>query len=284
MTKLDTYAVNTWCPGCGNFGILSAVKRAFRELEEDGLPLERIVILSGIGCHGKIVDYINVNSLYSIHGRVIPAAVGIKLANPNLIPVGFAGDGDAYGEGLEHLIFAAKRNVNITLVVHNNMVYALTAGQFTPTSPLGFSGKSTPTGSPEEPLNPIAIALASGGTFIARAFAGNVKQVSQLMKQAILHKGFSLIDILQPCVTFFNTFPYLRENVYDLQEEGHNVSDYHAAMEKALEWNHRTEGRVPTGIFYRIEKPTYDDVVLRGRIPVKLRSIKRITHVLSKHV
>src|SRR3989338_10004173 len=152
--NLGTYAQNTWCPGCGNFAILSAIKAVCSELNQEGLPLEDIVLVSGIGCHAKIVDYINLNSFYSIHGRVVQAAEAIKLTNPGVKVIGFAGDGDAYGEGLEHLIFAAKRNIDITMLIHNNRVYGLTTGQYTPTSPLGFRGRSTPEGTKELPINP----------------------------------------------------------------------------------------------------------------------------------
>ena len=146
VKELGTYAQNTWCPGCGNFGILASIKKALAELEEDGLDLNKVAIVSGIGCHAKIVDYINVNSFYSIHGRVPPPMTGIKLANPDLTVIGHAGDGDAYGEGIEHLIFSAKRNIDLTFIVHNNRVYGLTTGQFTPTSPPDFKGRSTPKG------------------------------------------------------------------------------------------------------------------------------------------
>src|SRR3989338_5679823 len=143
---LGTQAENTWCPGCGNFAILSAIKAVLKSIQEEGTPLEDVVLVSGIGCHAKIVDYINVNSFYSIHGRANPAAEGIKLANPRLKVICLAGDGDAYGEGIEHLIFAAKRNIDITMIIHNNRVYGLTTGQYTPTSPFGFKGRSTPQG------------------------------------------------------------------------------------------------------------------------------------------
>ena len=282
--SLETYAENTWCPGCGDFGILAAAKAAIQELVREGTPIENIVILSGIGCHGKIVDYINVNSFYSLHGRVLPAATGIKMANPELTVIGFAGDGDAYGEGVEHFVFSAKRNTDIVLIVHNNMVYGLTTGQYTPTSPKGYQGKSTPKGSPEEPMNPIALALASGATFVARGYAANKKHLIWLIKEAVKHKGFALVDVLQPCVTFYNTFPYFSKNVYDLQEEGHDTGDFIAAMEKAREWNHRLEGRVPIGIFYKVEKPTLEEELLKGRRPRQMPYIDTVSHVLKQHI
>jgi 2-oxoglutarate ferredoxin oxidoreductase subunit beta len=264
MNDLDltTYAENTWCKGCGNFGILSAINEAVKGLVAEGLPLKDVVLASGIGCHAKIVDYIDVNTFYSIHGRVPPTVTGIKLANPSLKVVGFAGDGDAYGEGLAHLIMSAKRNINVTMVIHDNRVYGLTTGQFTPTSPLGFPGRSTPRGSVEEPLNPIDLMLASGATFVARGYSVKVEHLVDLMKQAIRHKGFAFIDVLQPCFTFFNTYKYYNERVYEL--EGHDTSDIDAARVKAREWGMGEAERIPIGLFYRVEKPTFDDKIDRG--------------------
>jgi 2-oxoglutarate ferredoxin oxidoreductase subunit beta len=285
VEELKTYAKNTWCPGCGNFAIELAVKQVFAELINEGkIKRENIVILSGIGCHAKISDYINVNSFYSLHGRVPAPATGIKLANPELIVVGFAGDGDAYGEGLDHLIFAAKRNSDITMIIHNNRVYGLTTGQFTPTSPKDFKGRSTPKGSPEEPFNPIELMLASGATFVARTFAGNLQHMKAVIKEAILHKGFAFVDVLQPCITFYNTYEFYRERVYDLQEEGHDASDFEAAMRKAREWNYMNgeANRIPIGIFYKIQKPTFEERVLRGRKLCEL-PIPELRDILEKH-
>ena len=285
IKDFDTYAKNTWCPGCGNFGILNAARQVFAELVNEGkIKKENIVILSGIGCHAKISDYINVNSFYSLHGRVPAPATGIKLANPDLVVVGFAGDGDAYGEGFEHLIFAAKRNSDITMIIHNNRVYALTTGQFAPTSPANFPGRSTPKGAPEDPLNPIEIMLASGASFVARTFAGDINHMKKIFKEAILHKGFSFVDVLQPCVTFLNTYEFYRERMYDLQEEGHDTSDFEQAMKKAREWNY-TDGeseKIPIGIFYKVEKPTFEERVLKGRKLCELE-IPSITNLLERH-
>lgn len=263
MSDLDltTYAENTWCKGCGNFGILSAVNEAVKSLVAEGLPLENVVLASGIGCHAKIVDYINTNTFYSIHGRVPPTITGIKLANRNLKVIGFAGDGDAYGEGLSHLIMSAKRNIDVTMIIHDNRVYGLTTGQFTPTSPLGFPGRSTPRGSIEEPLNPMELMLASGATFVARGYSTKMEHLVDLMKRAIAHKGFAFIDVLQPCFTFFNTYKYYNEHVYEL--DGHDPSDPEAARVKAGEWQMGEAEKIPIGIFYQIEKPTFDDKILR---------------------
>jgi 2-oxoglutarate ferredoxin oxidoreductase subunit beta len=281
--KLGTYAQNTWCPGCGNFGILASVKKALTDLENDGLDLNKVAIVSGIGCHAKIVDYINVNSFYSIHGRVPPPMTGIKLANPDLTVIGYAGDGDAYGEGIEHLIFSAKRNIDMTFIVHNNRVYGLTTGQFTPTSPPGFKGRSTPKGSPEDPLNPVELMISAGATFVARGYTKNMKHLQSLIKTAINHKGFSFIDVLQPCFTFFNTYDYYNERVYEFTEQDHDASDRNAAFVKAREWSYGEGERIPIGIFYQVQKPTYEERLLAGRVPVRLTP-GDIRPVLEKHI
>ncbi len=263
MSGLDltTYAENTWCKGCGNFGILSAVNEAVKSLVADGLPLENVVLASGIGCHAKIVDYVNTNTFYSLHGRVPPTITGIKLANRNLKVIGFAGDGDAYGEGLSHLLMSAKRNIDVTMIIHDNRVYGLTTGQFTPTSPLGFLGRSTPRGSMEEPFNPMELMLASGATFVARGYSAKMEHLVELMKRAIEHKGFAFVDVLQPCFTFFNTYKYYNEHVYEL--EGHDPSNLEAARVKAREWGMGEAEKIPIGVFYQVDKPTFDDKMLR---------------------
>jgi len=252
IRDLKTPAVNTWCPGCGNFGVLRAFKEALVEL---GLEREQVVAVSGIGCHGKICNYINVNSFHVIHGRVLPVITGIKLANPELVVVGFAGDGDAYSIGIGHLPHTIRRNVDVKYIVHDNMVFGLTTGQVTPTSPLGFRSRSTPFGSPEEPINPLTFALASGATFVARGFPGRISHLKTLIKQAIQHKGFALIDVLQPCVTFNDTWRFYNERVYELEKGDHDPSNWKEAYEKALEWG----DRIPIGLFYKEEKPTFMD-------------------------
>ena len=281
--ELGTYAQNTWCPGCGNFGILASIKKALADLENDGLDLNKVAIVSGIGCHAKIADYINVNSFYSIHGRVPPPMTGIKLANPDLTVIGHAGDGDAYGEGIEHLIFSAKRNIDMTFIVHNNRIYGLTTGQFTPTSPSGFKGRSTPKGSPEDPLNPVELMISAGATFVARGYTKNMKQLQSLIKAAINHKGFSFIDVLQPCFTFFNTYDYYNERVYELTEQDHDASDRNLAFVKAREWAYGEGERIPIGLFYQVKKPTYGERLLGGRVPIRLTP-GDIRPVLEKHI
>lgn len=254
--NLGTTAQNTWCIGCGNFAILGAIKSVIQSLVEDGLGLENIVLVSGIGCHAKIVDYINVNSFYSLHGRVVPPAEAIKLARPGVKVIGFAGDGDAYGEGIEHLIFAAKRNIDITMIIHNNRVYGLTTGQYTPTSPLGFKGRSTPFGTKEMPINPLEIMLSSGATFLGRGTSHGLELLKTLFKKAILHKGFSLVDVLQVCVTFNNLYEFYDKKVYELK--GHNELDRPSALAKIREWDYNDGDRIPLGVLYNVEAPTFD--------------------------
>jgi 2-oxoglutarate ferredoxin oxidoreductase subunit beta len=254
LEDLKTPKTNTWCPGCGNFGILMAFKKALIEL---GMEREEAVLVSGIGCHGKMVNYVNINGFHGIHGRVLPLAKGIKLANPNLTVVGFAGDADQYNEGWSHFAHAIRMNVDMTLIVHDNMVLGLTTGQATSTSQQGFKSKSTPFGVIPPMLNPVAHALVSDGTFVARGFSGDMFHLKSLIVEAIKHRGFAFIDVFQPCVTFnyLNTYDWFSQRVYKLEEEGHNVTDRRKALEKAFEWG----DRIPIGIFYNKERPTYYD-------------------------
>ncbi len=252
LQDLATPVVNTWCPGCGNFGLLMAMKRAIIQL---GLEMEEVVAVAGIGCHGKMTDYIKVNALHVIHGRVLPAATAIKLANQELTVVGFAGDGDAYNIGIGHLSHAARRNINITYVVHNNLVYGLTTGQTSPTSKKGYVSKTTPRGAFEPGINPLTHALASDATFVSRGYAGDMHHLTGLFKQAITHEGFALVDVLQPCVAWnrVNTYDFYKERVYKLEEAEHDPSDLENAYRRAAEWGER----IPIGVFYKTERPTY---------------------------
>jgi 2-oxoglutarate ferredoxin oxidoreductase subunit beta len=254
LEDLKTPKTNTWCPGCGNFGILMAFKKALIEL---GIEREDAVLVSGIGCHGKMVNYVNTNGFHGIHGRVLPLAQGIKLANPDLTVVGFAGDADQYNEGWGHFAHAIRTNINMTLIVHDNMVLGLTTGQATSTSQQGFKSKSTPFGVIPPMLNPLAHALVSNGSFVARGFSGDMFHLKNLIVEAMKHRGFAFIDVFQPCVTFnyLNTYDWFRQRVYKLEEEGHDVTDRKKALEKALEWG----DRIPIGIFYNKERSTYHD-------------------------
>lgn len=254
---LITDAQNTWCPGCGNFSIQFSLKKVLEKLSEEGTPLENVVLVSGIGCHAKIADYLSINSFYAIHGRAIPVATGIKLANPELTVICCSGDGDAYAEGLSHLIFAAKRNVDITVIVHNNRVYGLTTGQYTPTSPMGFRGRSTPSGTIEEPFNPLELLLASGAGFVARGYTRKLELLRNLIHEGIGHHGFACIDVLQICASYCNLTDYYDRNVYELI--GHDPSDFEEACIKAREWDYNRKAPIGTGLFYRKEKKTFEE-------------------------
>jgi len=243
----------TWCPGCGNFGILRALTKALVELE---LEPHRVLMVSGIGQAGKLPHYTRCHVLNELHGRPLPAAIGAKIANPELIVIAVGGDGDGYGEGGNHFINAVRRNHDITYLVHNNQVYGLTKGQASPTSDFGFVTKTTPQGA-DMPLNPIALALACDATFVARGFAGDIEHLSALVRLGIEHKGFAFIDILQPCVSFNhkNTYAWYRERVYKLEESGYNPGDKMAAFQKAQEWG----DRIPVGVIHKEERATFEE-------------------------
>jgi 2-oxoglutarate ferredoxin oxidoreductase subunit beta len=243
-----------WCPGCGNFGILSALNRALVELE---IKPPQVLLVSGIGQAGKLPHYSRGNIFNSLHGRPVPPAIGAKIANSELVVIAVSGDGDAYGEGGNHFLHAMRRNHDITYLVHNNQVYGLTKGQTSPTSDLGFVTKTTPYGA-SPPINPIAIAIVTGATFVARGFAGDVDHLAGLIKRGIQHRGFALIDILQPCVSFNhkNTYSWYRERVYKLGDD-YDPSDRPGAIEKAQEWG----DRIPIGVIYRVSRPTFEEQI-----------------------
>ena len=257
---LITDAQNTWCPGCGNFSIQHTLKAVLSDMELQGKSLDDVVLVTGIGCHAKMADYLNINSFYAIHGRAVPVATGIRLANKGLTVICCVGDGDTYAEGLDHLIFAAKRNIDITVIVHNNRVYGLTTGQYTPTSPLGFKGRSTPAGTPEFPLNPLELMLASGATYLARGYTKKMDQLKELISGGIGHKGFACIDVLQICATFFNMTDVYNTRVYDLPAG--DKSDFLSACEKAREWDYNSESKIALGLFYQRSFPTFEDRVI----------------------
>jgi len=257
MVTLQDYAESmpiAWCPGCGNFGILRAFRKAMVTLN---LEPNQILMVSGIGQAPKLPHYTHGNVLNGLHGRAIPEASGAKIANPELTVIVIDGDGGAYGEGLNHTLAAMRRNIRMTYLVHNNQVYGLTKGQASPTSDLGFVTKTTPMGA-SQPLNPIALALASDVSFLARGFAGDIDHLSALLQMAITHRGFALVDILQPCVSFNrkNTLQWYRERVYKLDEDkGYDPASKMKALSKAQEWGER----IPIGLIYRQERPIYEE-------------------------
>lgn len=261
-----------WCPGCGDFGIMRATKDALFELK---IPRQETVIVSGIGCGSKMPQWINTFGFHTLHGRSLPVASGIKLANPKLTVIDVAGDGDCYGIGVGHFIHACRRNLGITLITQNNQVYGLTKGQTSPTSEKNFKTNSTPYGAIETPVNPLTLALASNATFVARTFSGNMAHAKEMFKAAIQHEGFALVDVFQPCITFnkLNTFGYFNQRIYDLQKTGHDKSDYKAALEKAHE-----EEKLPIGIFYQKESKSYEEQLPKtDTLPITKHDLSKIS-------
>ncbi len=257
MSQLSDWNVKefpTWCPGCGDYSIWNAVKRALTDL---GCEPFNTAIVSGIGCSGKVPYWVNSYGFNGLHGRPLPTAIGAKIANHSLEVIAVGGDGDGYGEGTNHFVHACRRNPDIAYFVHDNMVYGLTTGQSAPTSAKGFKSKSSPEGAAEPALNPLAVAIASGATFVARGYAGDIMHLAKLMVQAVRHKGFGFVDILQPCVTFnhVNTFDYYKQRVYKLDEAGWNSSDKVKAFEKTFEW----DGKIPIGVFYQEQRETFEE-------------------------
>jgi 2-oxoglutarate ferredoxin oxidoreductase subunit beta len=268
-----TAAQPNWCPGCGNFPILHALKEAIVELN---LKPHNVVLFSGIGCSSKMPHWINTYGFHGIHGRTLPLATGARLANNNLTVIAVGGDGDGYGIGVGHFIHAMRRNLDITYIVTNNQVYGLTTGQTSPTSDKGFATKSTPTGAIEMPVNPIALAIASGATYISRGFSKEMKHLTKLIADGIRHEGFAFVDVLQPCVTFNrkNTYEWFSERVYKLEETDHDVADKQVALLKSLEW----DDRIPIGLFYKEVRPTYEDEVLQiAETPLAKQKIEDIS-------
>lgn len=243
----------TWCPGCGNFGIWAALKTAFTNM---GFTPETLAVIFGIGCSGNMNDFLWADSFHALHGRAIPNAVGVKIANHKLPVVVIVGDGDCYGEGGNHLIHAARGNHDITVIVHDNRVYGLTTGQVAPTAHKGFKAKSTPSGIIEVPINPVALAVTQGATFVAQGFSGDINYLVGLIEQGIKHKGFSLVNIFQPCVTFNpeTTYAWYREKIYKLGED-YDRSNKINAISKTME----EEEKIPLGIIYQEQRPTYTD-------------------------
>ncbi|MBM3234240.1 2-oxoacid:ferredoxin oxidoreductase subunit beta [Candidatus Pacearchaeota archaeon] len=258
--ELGTSKTPTWCPGCFNFQVLAGVKNAISS-EIAGGKKEDWAIASGIGCHAKIFDYLNLNGINTLHGRVLPTCMGIKIGNPNLNVIGFSGDGDAYAEGIEHLIHAARYNSDIKYIVHNNRIFALTVGQPTPTTEIGFRDKTNPSGVKLYPLNPIKLMLSLNCGFVARVFA-DVNQIEEVLEEAFKHKGFAFIEVLQPCLIFHPDLKF-KEKIYNLQEKGHNKTNWEEAMKKADEFDYNIIGektKIPLGIFYQKERETFENL------------------------
>lgn len=255
MPLNNTFATNikpTWCPGCGNFATWAAVKNALNEME---IAPNNVLTVFDIGCGGNGNNFWATNIFHGLHGRPLPVAVGAKIANKDLTVLVSTGDGGGYGEGGNHFIHTIRSNIQLVCLAHNNQLYGLTTGQYSPSSDQGFVSKTSPTGVSEVPFNPLATAISNGGTFVARAFSNDIVHLTELIKQAIQHPGFALIDILQPCVTFnkINTAAWYKERVYKLEEVNHPVDNKEEAWKKAMEWG----DKIPIGLFYKEIRPTY---------------------------
>jgi len=249
----DTGDPIAWCPGCGNFGILNAVKTA---LAQSGRPPSQILLVSGIGQAAKLPHYVNCNCFNGLHGRALPAAAGAKIANRELTVLVATGDGDCYGEGGNHFIHNIRRNLDITVIVHDNQIYGLTKGQASPTTDQGHITKIQSAGVILEPLRPLELAIAMGASFVARGFSGEPEHLAGLIVKGMSHKGFALIDVLQPCVSFnkVNTYQWYSKRVYKL-DSSYNPAERIAAFAKACEWG----DRIPLGVIYETAKETYEE-------------------------
>jgi len=276
VVTLEDYNNNqtpAWCPGCGDFSILKCLKQALVDL---GLSPHQVLIVSGIGQAAKTPHYLRCNVFNGLHGRDIPVAVGAKIANSDLVVIAESGDGDIYGEGGNHFIHNIRRNVNIKVFIHNNQVYGLTKGQASPTSELGMVTRVQVNGVINPPFNPIAVAIALDASFVARSFSGDQEHLIEMMKSAITHNGFAILDILQPCVSFnrINTFQWYKERIYKLDEE-YSPTDRVSAFRKSLEWG----DKIPIGVIYKKIRPTYEEQLPQLKeMPLYRQSIEDIDY------
>ncbi len=266
----DSYHLHdpTWCRGCGIYGIFAALKKAVASLQ---IPPERMVIVTGIGCHGRLNNYFNAYGFHGLHGRVLPVAAGVKLANSSLAVLAVSGDGDAYSIGVGHFIHASRRNVNMTCIVVDNRVYGLTQGQTSPTSQKGYVSVSTPFGSKESPLDGPQLAIISGGTFVARGFSGIPKHLSALIIEGMTHNGFSLIEVLSPCVTHnkINTYKWFKEHIVNLDDDtNYSAKNRRKALEVLSD-----QSKIPIGLLYHEERPSFDDLSLPSDTPIALAKL-----------
>ena len=283
MVTLEDYGnfETAWCPGCGNFSILQALKEALVGLD---LKPHHVLMVSGIGQAAKAPHYLRANVFNGLHGRSLPVATGAKLANPNLTVIAESGDGCSYGEGGNHFLAAIRRNINITYLVHNNQIYGLTKGQASPTTAEGHTTKAQPGGVPSRPFNPIAVAVAMQAGFVARGFSGLKSHLTDLIQKAIAYPGFSLIDILQPCVSFnkVNTFTWYQKRCRELAT-GYDPTQWSEAMKTAMVWG----DEIPVGVIYRHDHPTYEEhfpVLKKGPLVGQKVDQDRLQKVLESYL
>ncbi|PIR03607.1 MAG: 2-oxoacid ferredoxin oxidoreductase [Candidatus Magasanikbacteria bacterium CG11_big_fil_rev_8_21_14_0_20_39_34] len=250
---LSTPKPCTWCPGCGDFGIWSAFRAACMQEKWDN---KNTALVAGIGCHGHIINFVKITAFEGLHGRALPVASGLKMANHDLNVFVFTGDGDSLSEGGNHFIHAARRNQNLTVILHDNALYALTTGQASPRTPKGQVTKSTPGGNIDDPLHPLRLALSAGATFLAREYSGNVESLKEIIIEANKHEGFSVIQVMQPCVSFNKVYThrFFQENIYKLPED-YDPTDTFSAYQKTFEWDYK---KIPVGILYQEKRKSYE--------------------------
>lgn len=252
-----------WCAGCGDYGVLSALKAALADL---GMIPKDVAFISGIGCSGKISGYLHSYAFHGVHGRALPVATAVKLANRELTVIAAGGDGDGYAIGAGHFIHAVRRNPDITYIVMDNQTYGLTKGQASPTSATGYAAGTSPNGSPDAPINGLSLALAAGGTFLARGFSAQPKALVELLKAAVMHRGFSIVEVMSPCVTYnkINTYAWFKENVYNVSDlEGYDNTHKTKAFEVLSQ-----EGKIPLGVIYQNNRPTLEEMSLKDNGPI----------------
>jgi len=262
-----------WCPGCGDFGVLSSLYTSLAGLQ---INPKDLVVVSGIGCSGRTPGFVKSYGFHSIHGRVLPVALGVKLANPALHVIGVGGDGDGFAIGGGHIPHAARRNPDFTYLIMDNATYGLTKGQYSPTSPTGFQAGSTPYGNIEQPLNPIAMLIAYGATFVGQGYSGKPKELADLITKAMEHKGFAFVNVISPCITFYNTYKMLPARLAEIPKD-HDVTDRAKAFALALETEH-----IALGIFYQTRRPTFEEGVAEVIKKAQAASPPRLEEIFSE--
>ena len=269
--KTDEHPI--WCPGCGDFGVLASVYQSLARLQ---IQPKDLVVVSGIGCSGRTPGFVKSYGFHVVHGRVLPVALGVKLANPKLEVIGVGGDGDGFAIGGGHIPHAARRNMDVTYLVMDNATYGLTKGQYSPTAPKGFQAGSTPYGNIEKPLNPLAMLIAYGATFVARGYSGKPKELTELICRAVEHRGFAFIDIISPCITFYNTYKVVPPRLAEVPKD-HDVTDRVKAFELSL-----AEDRIHLGVYYQVQEPTFEDGVAQVIKAAQASSPPRLDEIFAE--
>ena len=269
--KTDEHPI--WCPGCGDFGVLASLYNSLAGLK---INPKDLAVVSGIGCSGRTPGFIKSYGFHSVHGRVLPVALGVKLANPALQVIGVGGDGDGFAIGGGHIPHAARRNPDMLYLIMDNSTYGLTKGQYSPTSPTGFQAGSTPYGNIEQPLNPLAMLIAYGASFVGQGSSGKPRELTELITRAMEHKGFAFINVLSPCITFYNTYKVIPPRIAEVPKD-HDVTNRVKAFELALETEH-----VLLGTFYQVARPTFEDGVAQVIKKAQAASPPRLEEIFAE--